>query len=156
MHDTFEGERGGDFCLAKAGLAEGTNANTIRINTPDAEGVHYCIGGILYHKADTDNIVMNALPLQAALTSCLYVVQINAAGTVTMKKGREVPTAALTGGTDVLDWPQPDNNQIALGYLRIALANAATFTNGSTDLGATDVVDTFFDVFRTPARPLTS
>lgn len=156
MHQTFEGERGGDFCLSKAGLAEGTNASTIKILSPDGEGVHYCIGGLMYHKADTDNIAMTALAAQAVLTTCLYLVQINAAGTVSMKKGREVLTAALTAGTDVLDWPTPDASNIAIGYFKIACVNAATFTCGTTDLGASDVTDTYYDVFRTPPRPLTA
>ncbi len=156
MFETFDGERGGTFCLSKAGLAEGTNANTIQIAAPNGAGVDYCIDGILYHKADTNNIAMNALPAQAALTSCLYCIQIDSGGNVSMKQGNIVTNAALAAGVDKLDFPQPDAGRCALGYLKIRCNNAATFTNGSTDLSATDVVDTFYDTFKPPARGLTS
>lgn len=156
MFETFEGERGGTFCFSKAGLAEGTNANTIKTAAPNGAGTDYSIDGILYHKADTDNIAMNALPTQPAKTSCLYGIQIDKNGNVSMKQGNIVTNAALAAGVDKLDFPRPDAGNCMLGYLKIVCNNSATFTSGSTDLSATDVVDTFYDVFAPPARGLTS
>jgi hypothetical protein len=93
---------------------------------------------------------MTALAVQAALTKCLYLVQINAAGTVSMKKGTEQLTADVTAGKATLDYPLPDAGNVPIGYIKIALANAATFTCGTTDLSATDVTATYYDTCGVP------
>lgn len=156
MDQTLGRERGGTLCLSKAGLAEGTNSATIKTVAPNGAGTDYAINGILYHKADTDNIAMNALAAQAVLTSCLYAIQIDSSGNVTLKKGTEVLNADLDNGTAVLHWPLPDDDRCVIGYMKIRCNNAATFTSGTTDLGASDVVDTFYDVLVPPVAPLTA
>ena len=70
--------RGGTLCLTKAGLAEGTNANTLKTAAPNGAGTDYCIDGIIYTFTDRDNLVMTACAVQALLTSCLYLVTMNA------------------------------------------------------------------------------
>ena len=117
--------------LSNAGLAEGTNSATIQIAAPNGAGVDYAINGISYHKADTDNIAMTALAVQAANTTCLYLVQIDSSGTVSMKKG----TAVSNGTDDALVWPTPDANNCALGGYKVVNAGSS-FTNGTTDLGS--------------------
>lgn len=156
MNETFENERGGTFCLSKAGLAEGATANTIKTAAPNGAGTDYCINGILYHKADTDNIAMNALPTQPVLTTCMYGVQIDSAGAVTLKKGADVLNADLAAGVAKLDWPLPDDGKCLIGAIKIKVVSAATFTSGSTDLSASNVTATYYDLFRPPARGLTS
>ena len=156
MDQTLNRERGGTFCWSKAGLAEGSNANTIKTAAPNGAGTDFSIDGILYHKADTDNIAMTALPVQAAVTKCLYCVQIDADGAVSLKKGTEVLTADLTAGKDVLHWPLPDAGKCALGFIKVETQSTATFTSGTTDLGAANIVDTYYDTFAVPAAPLTS
>lgn len=156
MFDNIAGVRGGTLCLSSAGLAEGTNAGTIKTAAPNGAGTDYAIDGILYHKADTDNIAMTALAAQAALTTCLYLIQIDANGNVSMKKGEEELNADLSAGTAVLHWPLPDDGKCAIGYLKVKCENAATFTCGTTDLGASDVVDTFYNVIAPPIAPLTA
>ena len=91
-----EAVRGGTLCLSKAGLAEGTNANTIKTAAPNGAGVDYVINGVLYHLTDADNIAMTALAQQAELTTCIYLVCVNAAGDVSIVKGTEVTTADIT------------------------------------------------------------
>ncbi len=143
--------------FAKAGLAEGTNANTIKINAPNGAGVDFAINGIGYHKADTDNIALTAAAIQPALYTCLYGIDIASDGTVSSVKGTQVLSADLAAGTAVLKIAPPVDGLCRLGLLKIATANAATFTAGSTDLGASDVVDTFYDfVGGGPVRPMTS
>lgn len=150
-------QRGATECFAKAGLAEGTNANTIQIAAPNGAGIDFAIKGVAYHKADTDNIALTAAAAQAALTTCLYLIQINAAGTVSSKKGEAVLNADLDAGRVVAHWPEPDVDKCPIGGLKIRCNNAATFTAGSTDLGATDVVDTFYDFAGgIPDRPQTT
>lgn len=143
-------------CYSRAGLGEGTNPATILTAAPNGAGIDYAIDGIAYHKADGDNIAMTALPLQADLTTCLYLVQINAAGTISIKKGVEVLTADLTGGKAAVHWPDPDAANCPIGGFRI-VTSAATFTSGTTDLGAAGITDTFFNFAGgMPLAPLTS
>ncbi len=145
-------------CLSKAGLVEGTNSATIRINAPNGAGIDFAIDGIIYHKADTDNIAMTALAAQADLTSCLYGIWIDAAGTVVMTKGTEVLTASLTGGQEVLKMPARPSGTTRyclIGLMKIVLSGG-TFTSGTTDLSGTGVTDTFYDVAGMPPRPFTS
>lgn len=131
-------------CFSRAGLAEGTNAATIQILAPNGAGIDFAIDGIGYHKADTDNIAVTAHAVQAVSTSCLYLVQISSAGTVSTKKGTEQLTADL-GVTQSLQWPLPDEDLCPIGGYKIALDSSTTFTNGTTDHGAAGVTDTYYN-----------
>jgi hypothetical protein len=137
---SFDGLRKaiGSMCLGKAGLAEGTNANTIKTVTT----VPYSINGRLYSKAATDNIAMNALAAQAALKDCMYLVLIDSAGTVSLAKGTEVANGA---GAVLPANPAPTTRSV-LGAFKVATAAATTFTSGTTDLSAAGVVATFYDM----------
>lgn len=148
--------RGGTFCLSKAGLAEGTSAATIKTVAPNGAGIDFCIGGVLYHLADVDNIAMTACAQQAALTTCLYTFSISSGGTVTTTKGDEVLTAALGDGNTSISWPAAPAANCVIGGMKIVCNNAATFTSGTTDLGATDVVETFYDFFALPTAVVAS
>lgn len=144
-------------CYAKAGLAEGTNSGTFKINAPNGAGIDYSIAGLGYHKADTDNLAMTAHTQQAVLTKCLYLVQIDSSGTLSTKKGDEILTATLTAGNAALQWPRPDSGKCPIGGFKVAVANAATFTAGTTDFSASDVTVTAYDfVGGMPSAALTS
>ena len=157
MNDTLELPRGVTAAFAKSGLAEGTNSGTIKIAAPNGAGVDFAIKGIAYHKADTDNIAVTAHAAQAVLTKCLYLVQIDKDGTVSTKKGNEELTADLTAGKRALHWPAPDVGCCPLGGYKVALANAATYTNGTTDHSASDVTVTYYDFAGgMSAAPITS
>lgn len=149
--------RGGTLCLSKAGLAEGTDDATIKIAADNGAGVDYCINGILYHKADTDNIDPTSCTEQADATTCLYLVTLNSSGTVDTIKGTEVTTADLTAGNEVLRWPVPAVNTCPIGAIKIATSGAA-FQVGVDDI--TDDISsgtvTFYNLFAVPAAPLTS
>ena len=94
-----DNNRGGTFCLSNAGLAIGSTASQIAIAAPNGAGVDYCIKGRSYHKADAATAAITAADTQAVLTTCLYVICLNAAGTVSSVKGREVLNADLAAGT---------------------------------------------------------
>jgi hypothetical protein len=147
-------KRGGTMCLSKAGLAEGTNANTIKTAAPNGAGIDFMIHGKLYHLADGDNIAMTACATQAALTSCLYLVSVNAAGTVKITKGTEQLTANIGVGKASLVWPECPENECPIGGFRIDLVSTATFTSGSTDLSASNVTDTWWDFGLVPNEVL--
>lgn len=150
------GNSGFTGCLSKAGLAEGTNAATIKTAAPNGAGTDFGIDGVAYHKADTDNISVTAHAQQAVSTSCLYLVQITSGGTVSTKKGKEELTASL-GANLSIQWPQPDADNCPLGGYKIALDASTTFTNGTTDHGASGVTATYYDfALGMPTSPQTS
>ena len=147
---------GGTFCLAKAGLGEATTtAGAIKVAAPNGAGVDFCIDGNLYHKADTDDIAVTAAAVQADLTTCLYLVCLNASGTLSTVKGDAVLTADLAAGTAVLEWPRPAAGTCPIGAVKVA-TSGATFTAGTTDLGAAGVTDTYYDMFTIPSAQLTA
>lgn len=122
--------------------AEGTNSGTIKTTATLA----YSINGLMYTKAATDNIAMTAAAQQAVLTDCAYLIEIDSSGTVATVKG----TAVANGGTIVVP-PPSAATKCPVGYFVVSLANAATFTAGTTDLSATDVTATFFQLGVLPA-----
>lgn len=150
--------RGGTFCCSKAGLAEGTNANTLKTAAPNGAGTDFCIDGIMYHDVDADNQAMTALAAQAVLTTCIYLVTVNGSATpaLTITKGTEQLTADLTAGTHTLAWPTPPADSCPIGAFKVACASTATFTSGTTDLSAANLTVVYYDLASVPTAPLTS
>jgi hypothetical protein len=122
----------GTRCMDSAGLAEGTNANTLKT----ARAISYMIDGQLYYKGATDNIAMTACAAQADGTTCLYLVTINASGTVKVTKGTDDVTTAL---------PACPEDECPIGAFKI-VTDGATFTSGTDDLGGASFTDTYADI----------
>lgn len=120
-------------CFSTPGLAEGTNANTFQIGT----AFTYAINGTRYTKAITDNLAFTAAAVQATDTNCIYLICIDTAGTLSTVKGTAVAAASQAA------IPAPTAGTCPIGFVHIATASSATFTAGSTDLGAANVTDTF-------------
>lgn len=116
-------------------LAEGTNAGTLKTTNATT----FRIAGVNYTKAATDNITMTAATQQAVSTYCLYLVSINASGTVAITKGTEV-------ATDTAVLPALPASSAPLGYIKIVTDGSTTFTSGTTDLGAAGITETFVDL----------
>jgi hypothetical protein len=154
------GRQGATFCASKAGLAigDGAKTGTNSFAAANGAGIDFCIDGIGYHKADAATVApFTAAAVQPVLTKCLYLVQIDSAGTITTVKGTAVLTADLTAGNKVLQWPQPAAGKCPVGAVKITLASTATFTAGTTALDATNVTATYYDfVGGMPSAPLTS
>lgn len=149
--------RGGTMCLSKAGVKIGNNgANDVDIAAPNGAGVDFAIKGLLYHKADAEDIPITAATEQAVATKCLYVICLNASGTLSTVKGTEVPTADLTAGVDVLCWPDVGEDVCAIGAVKVECDATHTFTAGTTNFSATGITDTFYDFIVYPAEPLTA
>lgn len=148
--------RGGTFCTSKAGLAIGSTVQKAKIAAPNGAGVDYGINGLGYHKADTDDCILFTGLTQADLTTCLYLVCLDADGTVSVVQGTAQLTAALTAGTAVLQWPTPAVNTCPIGAIKIAMSGGA-FTGATTALNDGTVTDTYYDfVGGVPAAPLTA
>lgn len=142
-------------CLSKAGLAEGTNAHTIKTAAPNGAGIDFAINGYAYHLADADNIAMTACAVQPDLYTCLYAIDVDSAGTLTITKGTQVLTANLTGGQAVLAEPAFVADQARVGLMKI-VTSGGTFTSGTTDLSAAGITATFYDTIGSITRPRTS
>lgn len=141
--DSVTGFTGG---LSKATLAEGTNAATIKLTA----ALDFAINGVIYNKAITDNIAMTALPAQAANTTCLYGVQIDAALTVSIVKGVEVLTTRYAEG-ELCEIPRFGSSKCPVGIFKVATTSG--FTSGTTDLAAAGTV-TYYDLCGIPAGRL--
>lgn len=162
--------------FAAGGLAEGTAANTIKT----VNAVPYTIDGVMYSKAATDNIAINVqgdnfvVPVNYRRQ---YLVCVDSSGTVKSYAGtlfasevvdgvtkyrgyREVKDAyglptryealsALHDYTSNFLPPLPDG-LCPIGIVSVAPVTAATFTAGSTDLGAANVTPTYKDIGAVP------
>lgn len=142
--------------LSKAGLGIGSTPAELSIAAPNGAGVDYAINGIAYHLADDATVAMTAMAVQADLTTCLYLVCLNAAGTLSTVKGEEVLTADLAAGTKVLQWPATPANLCPIGGFKVKNI-AGTYTGATTDLDAATVTDTYYDFAGgIPSAPLTA
>lgn len=144
------------YALGAALLAEGTNANTYKTTA----ALPYVVEGRTYSKAATDNIAFAAFTgtsftALAAKQTCAFFFMIDAAGAITAIQSPIVPSTAGTGyRAGAWEWPERPSHA-CIGALVVRTDNAATFTAGSTDLGAADVVDTFYDNAGDYGRPIT-
>lgn len=156
MINLNEGHKGGTFCLSKAGLAIGSTKSQVAIAAPNGAGIDFAINGVMYHKADAASSAITAAAVQPALTTCIYLVCLNASGTVSTVKGDVVPTADLTAGNKVLQWPTPATGTCPIGAVKVKCTVASTFTAGTTDFDASDLVVTYYDLLSIPTAPLTA
>lgn len=131
----------GALCMVAGGISEGTNAATIKI----AVAIDYAIDSILYEKAITDNIAMNALAEQAVSTKCMYLVSIDSSGAVALVKGDEV---GLTADAFLPDVP---SGSCPIAAIKVETDGVTTFTSGTTDLSAAGITDTYYDLMRATA-----
>jgi hypothetical protein len=153
----LEESRGGTLCLSKAGLAIGSTPAQLAIAAPNGAGVDFVINGTLYHKADIASVAVTAQAIQPALYTCLYLVQLNAAGTLSTVKGTQVLTAALAAKSAVLKWPEPTSALYCpIGAYKVVTALTATYTAATTDHDAANVTTTYIDLMCIPPSPLTA
>lgn len=152
MQQTLDSPAGANMALNSGALAEGTNAATIK-TTAD---VVYMVDGQFYTLSTADNIAVTACETQAESTTCIYLLTVDAAGTVTTTKGREVLTADLAKGSDSLQFPTPPADEAVIGFITVICAAGYTFTAGTTDLGATGITDAYYDCGMLPSMPRTA
>ena len=169
--DNLSLSQGLTVALNSGGLAEGTNANTIK-TTAD---INYTIDGRFYAKSTTDNIAISysgASVYQAAAggvqaingtfvggvngSTRIYGIFLDTAGAVSLLPGKIVDSAELAAGRAALEFPDAPRGVCPIGALRIALTAGTTFTPGSVDLSATGVTATFYNLADMPSNPLTA
>ena len=169
--DNLSLTQGATLALAAAGLAEGTNANTIKtVNT-----VPFVLDGRFYSKSATDNIAISysgATVYQAAAggiqavnggfiggvngSTRLYSIFLDASGAVSILPGRIVDNAELSNGRIALEFPDAPKGVCPIGALRVSVTAGTSFVPGQVDLSATGVTATFYDLADIPSNPLTA
>ena len=144
--------RGGIFCL--------NNPNIIidASNKVDAEvtptSIDYCINSNLYTYTSGDgDIPLETDQNLAALSIGLYLVCVDAAGTISIVNGPQELIADYDAGKP-LDWPQPTVDTCPIGGFTIKNEAATQFVGGTTELDATDVTFTAYNLFTMPAEPV--
>lgn len=138
--------------FSAAGLAEGTNANTIKTTATCA----YTIDGIFYSKGATDNIALAAPDAGPAFyqlpanSVCYLLIALDSSGNVKCIQGKydgQEYRDPTTGLPQVGDGGIPDcpSDLCPIGLIKVT-TGATTFTPGSTDLGAANVTDAYYDL----------
>jgi len=169
--DNLSLTQGATLALSAGGLAEGTNANTIKtVNT-----ITYVLDGRFYSKAATDNIAISysgAVVYQAAAggiqavnggfsggvngSTRIYSLFLDAAGAVSILPGKIVDNAELAAGRVALEFPDAPKGVCPFGALRVSVTAGTNFTPGAVDLSATGVTGTYYDLADIPSNPLTA
>ena len=140
------------YSLGAAGLAEGTNANTFKTSN----ALHYVINGRSYIKAATDNLTFSAGHTSlAAKQTCAFFVLLDTAGNVTTQQSaiKDSPAGA-SYVSGAWEWPEVANKAV-IGAMVVRTDNSAVFVPNTTDMGATDVIDTYHNVADDYGVPIT-
>lgn len=139
-----------NLCLAAAGVAEGTNANTFKTSNP----ISYTIAGRGYYKGATDNLAFSAGTALGASKVCAFFVLIDAAGTVTTEQSAIVTPSPNGEVARALEIPNPADKAV-VGAVIVQTGSSGSFTPGSTDLSAAGVTDTFVNFCGDYGKPIT-
>ena len=131
------------YSLGAAGLAEGTNANTFKTSN----ALHYAINGRAKLKAATDNLAFSAGHTSlAAKQVCAFFVLLDASGNVTTQQSTIYPNnQSQDYVARAIEWPNPIDKAV-IGAIVVDCRNAAVFVPNTTDLGAADVTEAYYDV----------
>jgi hypothetical protein len=130
----------GTRCFDNAGLAIGTTTTTVKT----ANAIDYCINGMVYSKAATDDFFVHTdLTVQADGTTKYYLLTIDASGNDHVIQG----TATAL--------PDVPSAQCPVGALKIVTSGAA-FTPATTAHGAAGVTTTYYNLSCVPVSGLPS
>lgn len=145
--------QGVTMAFTSGGFAEGTDAATFQ----NASTVTYAIDGRIYAKSATDNLTFSSGHTTIPVSSvCLFGVYLDTAGAVTTVQGPIVLTADLAAGSAVLAFPGAQAGKAMVAAIRVATNASVPFIPGTTDLGASGITDTYYNLSSAPTRPLTA
>ncbi len=138
---------------SKPGLAiHGTNTE----NALTASAIIASIAGVMYTKAAVTEIDLSALAVidetgatatlaaQATAKDRIYLLVMNASAALKIVQGTPVATAA------VCPCPRCPDGYVAVGAIKVVNATGSNFTLGTTDLDASNVTATFYDLAMAP------
>lgn len=111
--------------LGSAGMTTGFYANQ-GATADQTAPLYYKINGVFYNRAASTNLYLTKLSAQTANTYCYYLFSVNAAGAVTVTKGKE------GASTTASSYPEVPANQAAFAGLLVKTSAASAFTMGSS------------------------
>lgn len=135
--------RGFSGALSMAGLAIGSTPAQLAIAAPNGAGVDFAINGNAYHKADAASTAITAATAQVADSSCMYLVCLNASGTLSTIKGVDVLTTDI-GVNGSAQIPEPTDDLCPIGAFKMTTV-AVTFTAATTDLDASGCTAAYYN-----------
>lgn len=147
------------MCTTKAGLAVGTTTTLTTANLS-----LYCINGKAYTKAaasnaatpTTDGTTAAAFVAVAVSFGCAFVIGYNAAGTLTVCQGVQLPLDASGNFINAPQFPAVPDTVCPVGYLITKVGSTGSaWTFGTSNLAGppTGVTHTLVDVMTLPGRP---
>lgn len=101
----------------------------------------YRIGGVIYTKAATDNLVFTAAHVVGAAKYGIVLVQINAAGTISTKVPL-TPQVYTSAALALAALPLPDAGNVMLGYVTLDNSGSDGSTAGAWTANTDDMTDT--------------
>ena len=146
--------RGITACFSTATLAIGGTTSKVKFTAPNGAGIDFSINGIMYHKADADNVWTLSGDTMADASDCIFLLCLNASGTMSVVQGTVILSADIASGAKVLNWPQYDADVCPVGAVRVT-TDGATFVPGTTALNSNNY-DTYINLSTVPMAPLTS
>jgi hypothetical protein len=142
-------------CLGCAGIAIGSTAAEISTAALSGAGLYFAIDGIAGYKVDDASATITAAVAQVADSSCMYLICVNASGTVSSVKGEDVLTVDI-GVNGSAQLPAAPNGVCPIGAFKMTTV-AVTFTAATTDLDASGCTAAYYDYAGgIPSSPQTS
>ena len=131
----------------KAFTSGGVAITTNKAKFKTASAVNYTIGGLMYTKSATDNLVFSSgHTALGAGQACLFGLQLDASGNVTTVQG-----PIVTAG-DPCPVPTAGGNVAVFGLIKVSTTTA--FTPNTTEFDASGVTTTFYNASAMPGRAL--
>jgi len=139
----------GNRCFTKAICATGSTATKVKTTT---NTVQYCIDGILYEKAATDDLfVFTTVTPQPNLTTAFYAFCLDKNGASVVVNGDPVLTASIAAGSAKAVIPAIPDTACLVGAVKV-VASGGAFTPGTSNVAtAGNFTVTFYNLTSTPA-----
>lgn len=139
----------GNRALNSATFAiDGTNTENVQTGAT----LNYTVKGIFYSKATVAEIDISGLTglssdALADLKTQMFGLEINAAGTISVVFGDQILTSEITAGDRDVDWPKAsDDLNTLFAVVKVVNATGSAWTFGTTDLDASGVTDTYYNL----------
>lgn len=157
--NTFMDLAGKTLCLSQGGVAVGSTATKVKSAASNGAGIDYAIDGLLYHKADTDDLwTLSGTALVGSTTNtgqaCIFGLLLDTSGTATIVQGDIKNLSDVNGGNAVIPFPVTPVSKCMVGAVLVATNSDTTFTPGTTSLAASGVTDTYFNFIVPPNEGL--
>lgn len=129
-----------NYTLSSGALAIGTTTTKARTTA----SVTFAVNGVLRTaKASTDDLFTlpaTVIPVSSIGAFLFYLDSSGAASVVSV-------TPVSGANPDLLDWPEPADDKVCIGYITVATNGSTTFTGATTALSAAGVTTTYYNGF---------